>query len=312
MMRMNVARLILLKKRKWFCFLGIFVVLLCGYSEFIVTSSYFLFPPSRNCISPAQDSIKNDPIQFEAQEMNKFVHCEVNRVGCFQSKDLHSKFLLFTKHNYMTLKWCFSFCSCRSANYAALTFGDTCVCGQEVTQFAQLQYTKCQTPCSGGTGTCGGGDAVQVFRIVSPCFQGPNLSTNVATSRFLGCFRSIPDSTDDNYTRRKYLIYNECISFCDMQNLPLAIINNKSECMCGRFNKRLNVTNKVSCDQTHVKVYRTFSTDARCDNIRLLFPTNYNQTVLTSFPGSGNTWTRHLLERATGIYTGSVYGDKLL
>ncbi|XP_076810344.1 sialate:O-sulfotransferase 1-like [Clavelina lepadiformis] len=212
----------------------------------------------------------------------------------------------------MTLKLCFSFCSCRSANYAALTSGDTCICGQEVTQFAQLQYTKCQTPCSGGTGTCGGGDAVQVFRIVSPCFQGRNLSNNVATSRFLGCFRSVPDSSDDNYTRRENLIFHECILFCDMQNLPLAIINNKSECMCGRFNKRLNLTNKVSCDQTHVKVYRTLSEDARCDNIRLLPPANYNQTVLTSFPGSGNTWTRHLLERATGIYTGSVYGDKSL
>ncbi|XP_006818797.1 sialate:O-sulfotransferase 1-like [Saccoglossus kowalevskii] len=28
---------------------------------------------------------------------------------------------------------------------------------------------------------------------------------------------------------------------------------------------------------------------------------------LTSFPRSGNTWTRHLLELATGIYTGSSY-----
>ncbi|XP_006820493.1 sialate:O-sulfotransferase 2-like [Saccoglossus kowalevskii] len=28
---------------------------------------------------------------------------------------------------------------------------------------------------------------------------------------------------------------------------------------------------------------------------------------LTSFPRSGNTWTRHLLEVATGIYTGSLY-----
>lgn len=33
---------------------------------------------------------------------------------------------------------------------------------------------------------------------------------------------------------------------------------------------------------------------------------------LASFPGSGNTWTRTLLEQATGIYTGSIYTDTSL
>ena len=31
--------------------------------------------------------------------------------------------------------------------------------------------------------------------------------------------------------------------------------------------------------------------------------------ALSSFPGSGNSWVRQLLESATGIYTGSVYYD---
>ncbi|XP_063219231.1 WSCD family member AAEL009094 [Bacillus rossius redtenbacheri] len=31
--------------------------------------------------------------------------------------------------------------------------------------------------------------------------------------------------------------------------------------------------------------------------------------ALASFPGSGNTWVRYLLQQATGIYTGSVYKD---
>ena len=34
--------------------------------------------------------------------------------------------------------------------------------------------------------------------------------------------------------------------------------------------------------------------------------------ALASAPGSGNTWTRHLLESASGIYTGSIYNDKKL
>lgn len=34
--------------------------------------------------------------------------------------------------------------------------------------------------------------------------------------------------------------------------------------------------------------------------------------ALASYPGSGNTWLRHLMEHSTGIYTGSVYVDKKL
>lgn len=34
--------------------------------------------------------------------------------------------------------------------------------------------------------------------------------------------------------------------------------------------------------------------------------------LLWSFPGSGNTWTRLLVERASGIFTGSIYTDKAL
>lgn len=31
--------------------------------------------------------------------------------------------------------------------------------------------------------------------------------------------------------------------------------------------------------------------------------------ALSSFPGAGNTWLRHLIELATGFYTGSYYFD---
>jgi hypothetical protein len=31
--------------------------------------------------------------------------------------------------------------------------------------------------------------------------------------------------------------------------------------------------------------------------------------ALASYPGSGNTWVRYLIEAASGIYTGSIYKD---
>ena len=45
----------------------------------------------------------------------------------------------------------------------------------------------------------------------------------------------------------------------------------------------------------------------------LSFQNKENPIVaLVSFHGSGNTWVRHLLEQATGIYTGSIYCDSSL
>jgi len=38
----------------------------------------------------------------------------------------------------------------------------------------------------------------------------------------------------------------------------------------------------------------------------------WDPPVLWSFPGSGNTWVRQMLEQATGLATGSVYNDQSL
>ena len=50
-----------------------------------------------------------------------------------------------------------------------------------------------------------------------------------------------------------------------------------------------------------------------CNNIfffKLAERNSLPKWALTSFPGSGVTWTRQLIEGVTGIYTGSVYlGD---
>jgi hypothetical protein len=41
-------------------------------------------------------------------------------------------------------------------------------------------------------------------------------------------------------------------------------------------------------------------------------PRSSSPVALFSIPGSGNTWSRLLLEYATGIYTGSIYNDRTL
>ncbi|XP_070554957.1 sialate:O-sulfotransferase 1-like [Ptychodera flava] len=46
--------------------------------------------------------------------------------------------------------------------------------------------------------------------------------------------------------------------------------------------------------------------------VRLASPNTFPLVPLISPGGAGNTWTRHLIEQATGFYTGSVYHEKAL
>lgn len=52
--------------------------------------------------------------------------------------------------------------------------------------------------------------------------------------------------------------------------------------------------------------------DTRCTDRRFLPTKSKAFVALSSFPGAGNTWVRHLIEHATGFYTGSYYFDGTL
>ena len=52
-----------------------------------------------------------------------------------------------------------------------------------------------------------------------------------------------------------------------------------------------------------------FHTDSRCSKIELKPEGSMPLIALASYPRSGNTWTRQLIERGTGLLTGSVYWE---
>ncbi|RXG58381.1 WSC domain-containing protein 2 [Armadillidium vulgare] len=52
--------------------------------------------------------------------------------------------------------------------------------------------------------------------------------------------------------------------------------------------------------------------DEKCKKFDVRFGKRFKFQYLASFPGSGNTWTRYLIEAATGIFTGSVFKDNTL
>ncbi|XP_047472240.1 uncharacterized protein LOC125027303 [Penaeus chinensis] len=54
--------------------------------------------------------------------------------------------------------------------------------------------------------------------------------------------------------------------------------------------------------------------DAQCSQFKVNFAAaaSLSPCALASYPGSGNTWTRYLLEAASGVFTGSIYRDHQL
>ncbi|KAK7077210.1 WSC domain-containing protein 1 [Halocaridina rubra] len=58
----------------------------------------------------------------------------------------------------------------------------------------------------------------------------------------------------------------------------------------------------------------SWQNDIDCNKFKVHFANNGALPIraLASYPGSGNTWTRRLLEDASGIFTGSIYSDQQL
>jgi hypothetical protein len=58
--------------------------------------------------------------------------------------------------------------------------------------------------------------------------------------------------------------------------------------------------------------YRPWGNDPDCREYTVRFIRNGSQPkmALMSYPGSGNTWIRGIIERLSGYFTGSIYADK--
>ncbi|CAL4084158.1 unnamed protein product, partial [Meganyctiphanes norvegica] len=60
------------------------------------------------------------------------------------------------------------------------------------------------------------------------------------------------------------------------------------------------------------KQRRMWPDDPECERFTVGFSSGLPQVWLASSPRSGNSWTRYLIEAATGVYTNSIYHDKIM
>ncbi|KAI1233086.1 WSC domain-containing protein 2 [Lamprotornis superbus] len=228
----------------------------------------------------------------------------------------------FFDYKKMTVFRCQDNCAERGYLYAGLEFGAECYCGHKI-QASNASESECNMECKGErSNTCGGINRLSIYRLE----LAQESARRYGSAIFRGCFRR-PENVSIALPASQLMLnmsVDKCVDFCTEKEFPLAALAGTT-CLCGfpstlfplheREDEQL-CAHKCAAEEFEscgsaefLLVYQTQVQDNRCMDRRFL-PSRAKQLVaLASFPGAGNTWARHLIELATGFYTGSYYFD---
>ncbi|XP_053136371.1 WSC domain-containing protein 2 isoform X2 [Hemicordylus capensis] len=262
-------------------------------------------------------ALKGRNIREKEEERAKYIGCYVDNT--------HQRALRgvsFFDYKKMTLFRCQDNCAERGYLYAGLEFGAECYCGHKI-QATNVSDLECNMECKGEkSNICGGVNRLSIYRLE----LAQESARRYGSAIFRGCFRR-PDNASlalPASRAMKNMSVDRCVDFCTGKEYPLAALAGTA-CHCGfpttlftlheREDEQL-CAQKCSGEEfescgtsKYFVIYQTQVQDNRCMDRRFL-PARAKQLVaLASFPGAGNTWARHLIELATGFYTGSYYFD---
>ncbi|XP_014820733.1 PREDICTED: WSC domain-containing protein 2 [Calidris pugnax] len=245
-------------------------------------------------------------------------------IGCYvdNTRRRTLRGVSFFDYKKMTVFRCQDNCAERGYLYAGLEFGAECYCGHKI-QASNASESECNMACKGErSNICGGVNRLSIYRLE----LAQESARRYGSAIFRGCFRR-PDNVSIALPISQIMLnmsVDKCVDFCTEKEYPLSALAG-TLCRCGfpttlftlheREDEQLCAQKCAgeefeSCGTTeYLLVYQTQVQDNRCMDRRFL-PTRAKQLVaLASFPGAGNTWARHLIELATGFYTGSYYFD---
>ncbi|NXY17505.1 WSCD2 protein, partial [Atrichornis clamosus] len=245
-------------------------------------------------------------------------------LGCYEdsTRQRTLRGMSFFDYKKMTVFRCQDNCAERGYLYAGLEFGAECYCGHKI-QASNASESECNMECKGErSNTCGGINRLSIYRLE----LAQESARRYGSAIFRGCFRR-PENVSIALPVSQLMLnmsVDKCVDFCTEKEFPLAALAG-TRCRCGfptplfplheREDEQLcahkcPAEEFESCGSADfLLVYQTQVQDNRCMDRRFL-PSRAKQLVaLASFPGAGNTWARHLIELATGFYTGSYYFD---
>ncbi|NXI34832.1 WSCD2 protein, partial [Galbula dea] len=245
-------------------------------------------------------------------------------LGCYvdDTRQRTLRGVSFFDYKKMTVFRCQDNCAERGYLYAGLEFGAECYCGHKI-QASNASESECNMVCKGErSNICGGVNRLSIYRLE----LAQESARRYGSAIFRGCFHR-PENISIALPVSQVMLnmsVDKCVDFCTEKEYPLSALAGTS-CHCGfpttlftlheREDEQLCAQKCAgeefeSCGTSeYLLVYQTQVQDNRCMDRRFL-PTRAKQLVaLASFPGAGNTWARHLIELATGFYTGSYYFD---
>ncbi|XP_051540755.1 WSC domain-containing protein 1-like [Myxocyprinus asiaticus] len=263
-----------------------------------------------------QSSAERNRLHKEARHKGTYIGCFINN----ETEHALGGTILYDFRK-MTSALCQDTCSESGFHYAGLEYGAECHCGNRVCA-RRARGEDCNLECRGEKGSpCGGVGRLSVYR-VEDRLPGQK---RYRTVHYHGCFKRSKSSTTEFLIQTSVTTHTplHCIETCTDQELPLALLTGRDcfcshapflftmqmseqEHVCGRGNQ----TNRTSThDLDYFWVYSTPVLDKKCKERTFLPQKSSTLVALSSFPGAGNTWLRHLIELATGFYTGSYYFD---
>uniref|UniRef100_A0A8C8H8D4 WSC domain-containing protein n=1 Tax=Oncorhynchus tshawytscha TaxID=74940 RepID=A0A8C8H8D4_ONCTS len=270
---------------------------------------------------------EKDMSQVERSTPRRNVPQKGSYMGCFldNSKERALRGSVSTDFRKMTSTMCQDTCSASGYQFAGLEYGSECYCGNHITSL-RVRDEECNLDCKGEKGSpCGGVGRLSVFT-VEDVLPGQRRYRNV---RYRGCFREPENSSSTSlvHVLQPNLTSQSCIEACMNKEFPLAMLRS-SDCFCGYATTDFTLhepaeeehcsqsnTTEASLPSTLQRFYQVYQTpvqDSRCTERKFLPEKSSSLVALSSFPGAGNTWVRHLIELATGYYTGSYYFDGTL
>lgn len=249
-------------------------------------------------------------------------HNQGNYLGCFseEGQERTLKGAVFYDLRKMTVSHCQDACAERSYVYAGLEAGAECYCGNRLPA-TRVSLKECNQECKGEKGSmCG---ALHRLSVYSVGLQQSGAKKR-RTATYRGCFplpENITRSFSSSMTQANVTV-ETCSGFCSQKEFPLAILRGW-DCYCAYPTPQFSLRDAVDgalCSQApeaqglpgYCEVYQTPVQDTRCTDRKFLPNKSKVFVALSSFPGAGNTWARHLIEHATGFYTGSYYFDGTL
>ncbi|XP_056392725.1 sialate:O-sulfotransferase 2 [Hyla sarda] len=245
-------------------------------------------------------------------------------IGCYMddTRQRALRGVSFFDYKKMTVFRCQDNCAERGYMYAGLEFGAECYCGHKI-KALNVSESECNMECKGEKSNfCGGVNRLSIYRLELT----QESARRYGSAIFRGCFRR-PDNISLALPVSNIMLnmsVDKCVNFCTEKEYPLAVLAG-TVCHCAfpttyftlheREDEQLCAQKCTgeefeSCGTPdYFIVYQTQVQDNRCMDRRFL-PNRAKQLIaLASFPGAGNTWARHLIELATGFYTGSYYFD---